>query len=132
MRTPSVAVPHVAPAEPSAAAFRAFLEIARLWNLNVEQQLALLGQPSRSTFYKWKKDGPDQLPQDTLERLSYVLGIYKALQILFPDPKRADEWLWRPNDAPSFEGRPAMERMLRGHVADLYVVRQYLDAQLGG
>jgi hypothetical protein len=119
-------------AEQSAAALRAFLEIARLWKLSAEQQLALLGQPARSTFYKWKKDGAEQLPPDTLERISYVLGVYKALQILFPDPARADEWVWRPNDAPMFGGRPAIERMLRGHVADLYEVRRYLDAQLGG
>ena len=118
--------------EHTAAAFRAFLRIAELWKLDVEQQLVLLGQPARSTYYKWKKGGADQLAQDTLERLSYVLGIYKALQILFPDPSRADDWPWRPNDAPLFGGRPAMERLLQGRVADLYVVRQYLDAQLGG
>jgi hypothetical protein len=123
---------HPSSAEQSAAAFRAFLRIAELWQLGVEQQLSLLGQPARSTYYKWKKDGAEQLPQDTLERLSYVLGIYKALQILFPDPARADGWLRRPNEAPLFAGRTAMERMLRGHVADLFVVRQYLDAQLGG
>ena len=120
------------PEEQSAAAFRAFLKIAELWGLDVEQQLVLLGQPARSTYYKWKKGGADQLAPDTLERLSYVLGTYKALQILFPDTDRADEWLWRPNDAPLFGGRPAMERLLQGRVADLYVVRQYLDAQLGG
>jgi hypothetical protein len=121
-----------APGNSGVAAFRAFLRIAELWQLNVEQQLVLLGQPARSTYYKWKKEGAEQLPQDTLERLSYVLGIYKALQILFPDPTRADAWMWRPNEGPLFGGRPAIERLLRGQVSDLYVVRQYLDAQLGG
>jgi hypothetical protein len=119
-------------AEEAAAAFRAFLEISRLWKLTTDQQLTLLGQPARSTYYKWKKEGAEQLAPDTLERISYVLGVYKALQILFPDPARADEWVWRPNDAPIFGGRPAIERMLRGHVVDLYEVRRYLDAQLGG
>ena len=114
------------------AAFSAFVRIADLWQLGIDQQLVLLGQPARSTYYRWKKEGAEQLPRDTLERLSYVLGIYKALQILFPDPARADDWLWRPNDAPIFGGRPAMERMLSGAVADLYVIREYLDAQLGG
>lgn len=117
---------------PDAAAFRAFLRIAELWRLGVEEQLVLLGRPARSTYFKWKKDGAAQLGADTLERLSYVLGIYKALQILFPVAERADDWVRRPNDAPPFGGRSALERMLGGRVADLYVVRQYLDAQLGG
>jgi hypothetical protein len=120
------------PAERSGAAFRAFLRIADLWGLGVEQQIRLLGQPARSTYYRWKKEGAEQLPHDTLERLSYLLGIYKALQILIPVAERADGWVWRANDAPPFGGRPAMERMLSGQVSDLYVVRQYLDAQLGG
>src|SRR5688572_13970054 len=125
----SLRAPAAGLAEQSAAAFRAFLEIAGLWKLSTDQQLTLLGQPARSTYYKWKKEGAEQFPPDTLERISYVLGVYKALQILFPDPARADEWVWRANNAPMFGGRPAIERMLRGHVADLYEVRRYLDAQ---
>jgi hypothetical protein len=114
------------------AGFRAFLRLAAWWALSVDEQLVLLGQPARSTYFKWKKEGAAELPADTLERLSYLLGIYKALQILFPDAERADEWIRRPNDAPLFAGRSALQRMLSGQVADLYVVRQYLDAQLGG
>jgi hypothetical protein len=71
------------------------------------------------------------LPRDTLERLSYLLGIYKALQLLLPEAQAADEWIRRPNEAPLFGGRSALERMLSGNVADLYLVRQYLDAQRG-
>jgi Protein of unknown function (DUF2384) len=130
-RVPAAQATAVAPSAQANAAFRAFLRIAELWGLAVEQQLVLLGQPARSTYYKWKKEGAEQLSVDTLERLSYLLGIYKALQILFPDPARADEWLWRPNEAPLLGGQPAMQRMLQGQVADLYVIRQYLDAQLG-
>lgn len=128
----SVPATQVGPGAQAAAAFRTFVRIAELWRLNVEQQLVLLGQPSRSTYYKWRKERAEHLPTDTLERLSYLLGIYKALQILFPDPARADAWLWKPNDTPIFGGRPAMERMLQGQVIDLYAVREYLDAQLGG
>ena len=61
-----------------------------------------------------------------------VLGIYKALQILLPDETAAHEWVMRPNSAAPFGGRSALERMSSGQVADLYVVRQYLDAQRGG
>ncbi len=116
----------------SGPALRTFFRIAGLWDLSVEEQMTLLGLTARSTFFKWKKNPPPVLPKDTLERISYILGIYKALQILFPDEQAADRWVRRPNAAAPFGGRPALDRMLSGQVADLYVVRQYLDAERGG
>ena len=113
------------------AGMRAFVNIAEAWDLSVAEQLTLLGIPSRSTFFKWRREREPRLPADTLERLSYLLGIYKSLQILLPDPKAADEWVRRPNDAPLFGGKSALDRMLSGQVADLYVVREYLDAERG-
>jgi len=113
------------------AGLRAFDRIAQLWKLTIAQQLILLGIASRSTYFKWRKEREPRLPRDTLERLSYLLGIYKALQLLLPDPHASDEWIHKPNDAPPFGGHSALERMLTGNVADLYVVRQYLDAQRG-
>ncbi|MGH8215592.1 MAG: MbcA/ParS/Xre antitoxin family protein [Rhodanobacteraceae bacterium] len=112
-------------------ALRAFFRLAERWKLRVADQRKLLGDPPESTFYKWKRERDGALSHDTLERISYLLGIFKALAILFPQPDRADEWLRRPNDAPTFGGQTALERMLSGNVADLYVVRQYLDAQRG-
>lgn len=116
----------------SGPALRAFFNIAGLWGLSNDEQMILLGVTPRSTFFKWKKDTNVTLAKDTLERISYVLGIYSALQILLPDERAADEWIKRPNSAPLFNGRSALERMLSGNVADLYLVRQYLDAQRGG
>jgi hypothetical protein len=113
------------------AGLRAFTRIAELWKLSVPEQLALLGITSRSTYFKWRKELHPKLPRDTLERLSYLLGIYKALQVLLPDTLAADEWIRRPNEARLFGGKSALERMLSGNVADLFVVRQYLDAQRG-
>jgi hypothetical protein len=113
------------------AGLRAFANIAEAWGLSIAEQLTLLGIASRSTFFKWRRERSPKLPADTLERLSYLLGIYKSLQILLPDPKAADEWVRRPNNEPLFGGRSALERMLSGQVADLYVVRQYLDAERG-
>jgi hypothetical protein len=113
------------------AGLRAFVRIAEAWKLTIAEQLKLLGIASRSTYFKWRREQSPRLPQDTLERLSYLLGIYKSLQILLPDPTAADEWVRRPNTAPPFGGHSALERMLSGQVADLYVVRQYLDAQRG-
>ena len=116
----------------SGPALRTFFRIAALWGLSVDEQMTLLGVTARSTFFKWKKNPNTVLPKDALERISYVLGIYKALQILLPDEKAADEWVRRPNTAPPFGGRSALDRMMSGQVADLFVVRQYLDAQRGG
>jgi hypothetical protein len=115
----------------AAAGLRTFFRIAALWGLTVEEQLTLLGSPSRSTYFKWKKEGADSLAPDTLERLSYILGIWKALQVLLPDETAADAWVRKPNAALPFGGRSALERMLSGHVADLYEVRRYLDAERG-
>lgn len=119
--------------EIAAAGLRAFFNIARDWGLATDEQMVLLGSPGRSTFFKWKA-APEsaELKRDTLERLSYLLGIYKALQILLPDAAAADAWVKKPNTAPGFGGKSALDRMLGGNVADLVAVRQYLDAQRGG
>ena len=116
----------------SGPALRTFFRIAALWGLSVDEQMTLLGVTARSTFFKWKKNPNTVLPKDALERISYVLGIYKAIQILLPEKKAADDWVKRPNTAPPFGGRSALDRMMSGQVADLFVVRQYLDAQRGG
>ena len=113
------------------AGLRAFFELAERWDLRIVEQRKLLGDPPESTFYKWKRAQDGTLSRDTLERVSYLLGIFKALNILFPDPTRADAWLRKPNAAATFGGRSALERMLSGNVSDLFVVRQYLDAQRG-
>ena len=126
---------HVLPApdrrDLAGPALRAFFRIAERWGLSAEQERVLLGRPGRSTFFRWKRDLAGQLPHDALERISYLLGIYKALHLLFPDEAQADGWVRRPNAAPLFGGRSALDRMLGGQVADLFVVRQYLDAQRG-
>ncbi len=115
----------------SSAALRTFFNLAETWNLRVAEQRRLLGDPPESTFYKWKKQRDGALGRDVIERISYLLGIYKALQILFPDHDQADAWLRKPNLAAALGGHSALERMLSGNVSDLFVVRQYLDAQRG-
>ena len=117
----------------AAAGLRAFSRIAEAWELSVDEQLNLLGQPPRSTYFAWRKQ-PDKagLSRDTLERLSNLLGIYKSLQILLPEATAADAWVRKPNAAPLFGGRSALQRMLAGNVSDLNLVRRYLDGVRGG
>jgi len=125
--------PPVSPEQMAAAGLRAFARIAQAWALNVDEQLALLGQPPRSTFFAWRKQ-PEKatLSRDTLERLSNILGIYKSLQILLPDSAVADAWVRQPNGAAPFGGGTALARMLAGNVSDLNLVRRYLDGVRGG
>jgi len=115
----------------AAAALRTFFRLADAWQLSVAEQTTLLGV-ARTTLYQWKQGKVAPLDRHLLERLSHLFGIYSSLQILFPSPRRADEWLRKPNTAPMFGGRSALDRMLGGQVSDLYEVRRYLDAQRGG
>lgn len=108
---------------------RAVFNIFENWGFKNDEMIVLLGQPSRQTFYNWKKGKVATVPHDTVTRLSYILGIYKALQILFDNPERADNWVNRPNKA--FGGESAKERMLAGEIMDLAKVRQHLDAARG-
>ena len=121
--------PEVTP-EMVAAGFRSVFRIFEAWGVTSEQEMILLGQPARSTFYKWKRGEIGAIPHDTIQRLSYVLGIHKALQILYREPALADAWVKRPSAA--FADRSALDRMLGGDVADLAIVRDRLDNARGG
>lgn len=112
-------------------ALKAFFNMADLWKLNNHQQMILLGSPSKTTFFRWKKGEVKELSLDTQERISYLLGIYKALHILFTNPEQANTWLYRDNQASVFAGRSALDYMLQGKMVNLYEVRKYLDAQRG-
>jgi uncharacterized protein (DUF2384 family) len=117
--------------EIGAAALTAFFNITERWKLAAEEERTLLGAPPRSTFFKWKSERTARLSADTLERISYVMGIYKALRILLPTEEAANAWVRRPNQAIGFAGKSALERMLAGRVMDLADVRRYLDAERG-
>ena len=123
----------VTPQQMAAAGLRAFARIAEAWGLSVDEQIRLRGEPARSTFFAWRKH-PEKagLPRDTLERLSNLLGIWKSLQILLPDAGAADAWVRKPNTAPVFGGRSALQQMLAGNVSDLNLVRRHLDSARGG
>jgi len=113
------------------AALRTFWRMAEAWKLTTTEQITLLGV-ARTTLYQWKQGKVGPLDRHVLERLSYLFGIFAALQIMLPVPARANEWIRKPNTAPFLAGNSALQRMLGGQVADLFVVRQYLDAERGG
>ncbi|MFT6681356.1 MbcA/ParS/Xre antitoxin family protein [Haliea salexigens] len=109
----------------------AIFNIFGLWHLSGQEQMTLLGLSNEKTFYNWKKQpAKAKLSRDLLERASYILGIYEALQILFPDKERSDQWLRSPNDNPLFDGSAPLGKMLGGFVVDLAMVREFLESQL--
>ena len=120
------------PKRVASAALQAFFNLSAHWQLSVAEERTLLGSPPESTFYKWKAEkASSRMSRDVLERISYLLGIYKDLNILLPSPRAADEWVRKPNAAPLFNGQSALERMLAGSIVDIADVRRFLDAQRG-
>ena len=127
--TEAVAERKAAAVRKSKVALRAFLRIMDAWHVPDDQARVLLGNPSRTTFHNYRTGKVPALGSDVLERISYILGIYKDLQVLIPHPESADAWIKKPNR--QWGGRTALARMLGGKVADLYEVRRYLDAARG-
>jgi len=114
----------------SGPAIRAFFKIAERWGVAGAEQQALLGGISRSTLQRWKREQDALLTVDQLERISHLLGIHKNLHVLLPTT--ADGWVKRPNSAPLFGGRTALELMVAGGITAQREVRVYLDGQMGG
>lgn len=120
-------------AELSEALLPAIFNIFDEWSLSGADQMTLLGLTNEKTLYNWKGDPRKaRISRDQLERASYLLGIYKALQILLPNEEHANNWLTTPNDNQFFNGMPPISRMLGGQVVDLADVRYFLDAERGG
>ncbi len=119
----------VRPAPPkvdAVAALRGFFLIADAWGATAEEARAMLGAPAERTYYAWRAGKAVRVSADTLRRIGYVAGIYKALRILYSDPVLADGWAKRPNRA--LGGQAPLARMSAGDVTDLAEVRNYLDA----
>lgn len=115
----------------SGPALRAFFNIASAWDLNVPEQRALLGWPPTSTFHKYKSGQSGVLSFDMLMRISTILGIYKALHVLYPDEQLANRWVKLPNANPLFSGKPALSLMGDGGMDGLLQVRRLLDGRRG-
>ena len=114
--------------EEGGAMLRAVLNLFGKWEITDEEAAILLDLPVR-TYRRWKAGQPGRLDRDTKARLSNLLGIHKALRILFTDPARGYEWIKAKNAA--FAGRSALSVMKGGELTDLMRVRRYLDAERG-
>ncbi|WP_275287418.1 MbcA/ParS/Xre antitoxin family protein [Halomonas elongata] len=118
--------------EAGRVALKFFFNIMQAWGCSVTQQRTLLGGIGNTTYHKYRKLPEVRLPRDTMERISYLMGIHKALRILFSNsPEKAYEWVHKPNEAAPFNGQSALAYMLQGRVVDLADTRRYLDAVRG-
>ena len=115
----------------SGPALRTFFNIAAAWQLSVTEQRALLGWPAASTYHKYKAGDHAALSFDTLTRLSLILGIYKSLQVLYPEQRFADGWVRMPNSNVLFGGAAPLTLMIDAGIDGLYRVRRLLDARRG-
>lgn len=108
--------------------FRAVLNLFRLWGVADEQASQLLDLPVR-TYRRWKAGETGRIGRDGRARLSNLMGIHKALRLIFREPQRGYDWVKAKNTA--FGGKSALEVMLGGELTDLMRVRRYLDAERG-
>jgi hypothetical protein len=115
----------------SASALKAFFKLVDRWDIRDEDARSLLGGVSNGPYYTWKKQPERVLDVDALTRISYLIGIFKALNILYGE-KLADEWVRLPNTNRIFGGRTPLDYMARGGVPALQTVRRLLDARRGG
>ncbi|WP_292039252.1 antitoxin Xre/MbcA/ParS toxin-binding domain-containing protein [Massilia sp. UBA6681] len=115
----------------SRSALMGFFKLAASWQVRDDDARELLGGLSSSSYYDWKKNPDRVLEVDRITRISYLLGIYKALHILYGD-KLADEWVHLPNSNPVFAGRSPLAYMLAGGLIAMQTVRKLLDARRGG
>lgn len=113
------------------SALRAFFNIMDHWSIRDADARRLLGDVAASTFYAYKKDPTRTLDRDRLTRISYLVGIFKALNILHGEAL-ADRWVTMANTNRIFAGRTPLDYMLRGGVPAMQVVRRLLDARRGG
>ena len=116
----------------SPAAVKGFLAIMEKWGLRDPEARQLLGGMSTGSFYALKKDPAGRtLDHDRLMRISLLIGVFKALNILY-SPKLADAWVSLPNSNPIFRGLTPVAYMIQRGQPGMLSVRQLLDARRGG
>ncbi len=115
----------------SSGAVRAFFKIMDQWKVRNESARQLLGGMSNGAFYALKKDGGRALDEDKLRRISYLVGIFKALNIIYSEDL-ADQWMQLPNKNRIFRGMTPNDYLIHGGLPAFATVRKLLDVRRGG
>jgi hypothetical protein len=115
----------------SPGAIRAFLNIMACWGVGDVPARQLLGGVANGTYYTMKRDPDRVLEEDRLRRISYLIGIYKALHTLYGETL-ADRWMTLPNTNRIFAGATPLDYLIRGGLPAFQIVRRLLDARRAG
>jgi Protein of unknown function (DUF2384) len=113
----------------ASALARTTINLFKAWSLSDAEACTLLGGMSARTFARWKEGSIGRIDRDLRMRMAHLMGIHKGLRILFKEPQRGYAWIRKPNA--TFAGRSALDLMLRGEMADLAALREWLDAERG-
>lgn len=113
-------------------ALKGFFGICREWGCTEEEMMQMLGGVSQSTLARYQAWPHVTLSQDTLERISYILGIYKSLRVMYPTAERANRRVRLEISEPPFLGASALDFMTRGSLEHLMETRRYFDAKRAG
>ena len=114
------------------AAVDGVVRLAEIWRLTSAEICALLGGVSERTWFRMKKgEWSGALSQDTLTRVSALVGIFKGLRLLFSEPL-SDEWVRLPNKGALYGGRRPLDAMIEGGIPKMLEVRRHIDALRGG
>ncbi|MFI4937768.1 MAG: antitoxin Xre-like helix-turn-helix domain-containing protein [Candidatus Berkiellales bacterium] len=108
-------------------AWKALQNLVERFHISESEGKILMGDMPRSTYFKGLKEHTGKLSRDQTERISYLLGIYKGLRILFTDSQQATTWIDRPNQLPPFNGMTPRQYLLEGSLVRLADVRRFLD-----
>ena len=131
--TPVIATPFDRSAaitdEEAGALARTTVNLFRVWNISDAEACVLLGGMSPRTWARWKEGNIGRIDRDLRTRMAHLMGIHKGLRYLFKEPSRGYAWLRKPNAA--FSGASALDLMLRGEIADLSAMREWLNAERG-
>ena len=116
----------------SARALKAFFNIIEHWQIRDEDARELLGGVSNGPYYQMKKNQEGRiLSADELFRISYLIGIFKALNTLHGQTL-ADRWIRLPNSNRIFNGLAPLEYMKKGGQSAMEIVRELLEARIQG
>ena len=113
------------PRKAARIALKVFLNIMDAWGVNLEQRQVFLSSPDRNEFEQWQQGNVESMNRDVIIRISYIIGIYKGLGLIFNDRSMADEWVNKPNK--EFNDQSALEFMLGGDIEQLKQVREFVD-----
>lgn len=121
-------LPVISDAEAAALA-RTTVNLFRVWGLTDAEARTLLGDMAQRTWARWKTGDISRIDRDLRARMAILMGIHKGLRYLFTDPARGYDWIRKPNA--TFNGKSALDIMMRGEITDLIDLRSYLDAERG-